>query len=500
METWYRLALPNKLAFAFILDPNNEEASIVKCALNVGRECRTQLEGVVAIEEEWTEAMGLARSCLPDEQANYHSMIVERGRSLGLGLGPNKKCKEAAAYVAYMVASEGPSKIPRELASKLVANPTIRDPDPERYDVTSENQPDPNLAQYAVVWHVSTGVCKGWFHEDEARAEKRFKQLVNGPCVAMIFKPNGEEWKRWGHYGQKHSAWKQMKQFAQRRQGPGHGSAQAAPPRSRSRSPRRHDKGFSEQDTALQENVCCKNTWPAEYKFCPLCGDTLEDDVEVLDDEVDWEEIRAWIAEQPVRTKTEQEDGQIKQEDGEEDDGQEDDGPKDDGPENDGQEDDGGVEKVSLGRDTEEYRVLGIQRSISPTFTKGGWLQDLIDRLESKEVHPMEDDFLVLNMAKATWYVKEEDEHTGVKTRKPRTRYYTLDHRRLYCMWHAGVRQFRAKIVLQGPVFNEFARKARYLGSELETLHRKLQWKVWEDYKYWDWKIPKPLAKADDGC
>lgn len=106
--------------------------------------------------------------------------------------------------------------------------------------------------------------------------------------------------------------------------------------------------------------------------------------------------------------------------------------------------------------------VLCIQRHISNTFRNGQRLHDVIQRLKNGEVDPMKDDWLVLRISKATWYDRSSGQHV--------TRYYTYDHRRLYCIWMAGCSKVRARIELNCPAFSELARKAHRLGTRLEPL------------------------------
>ena len=104
--------------------------------------------------------------------------------------------------------------------------------------------------------------------------------------------------------------------------------------------------------------------------------------------------------------------------------------------------------------------VLCTQESISATFRDGRRLEDLIHCLKNGDVDPMKDDFLVLKMMKARWH----DRRSG----RCVTKYYALDHRRLWCMWRAGCSKVRARIELDHPVFDEFARKASRCGTRLE--------------------------------
>lgn len=104
-------------------------------------------------------------------------------------------------------------------------------------------------------------------------------------------------------------------------------------------------------------------------------------------------------------------------------------------------------------------RVWPIQESIRHTFrdtrhtlesTKSDLLNGVID--------PMRDDFLILNVAAA--HVRGEST----------LRYYTYDHRRAWCMHEAGVSKVRLRLVLIGPSFDEFVRKADGLGKRIVEL------------------------------
>jgi hypothetical protein len=74
--------------------------------------------------------------------------------------------------------------------------------------------------------------------------------------------------------------------------------------------------------------------------------------------------------------------------------------------------------------------VLAVQKSISDHFRDGRPLSRLIDDLLSGAVHPLRDDFLMLQVAAANG------------------RYYTFDHRRLWCMYKAGFT--RVRVALNG--------------------------------------------------
>ena len=71
---------------------------------------------------------------------------------------------------------------------------------------------------------------------------------------------------------------------------------------------------------------------------------------------------------------------------------------------------------------------------------------------------------LVLGMALANW----SDSRLGRSVEK----YFTFDHRRLWCMKMAGCRHVRARIVMQGDMFNQFVRKAGLAGTRPEDLQR----------------------------
>ena len=93
----------------------------------------------------------------------------------------------------------------------------------------------------------------------------------------------------------------------------------------------------------------------------------------------------------------------------------------------------------------------------------GTSLEELISWLEEGRVNPVSTSWLVFKMAKASW----RDHETGRWT----TKFYTFDHRRLYCMCKAGIKTVRAKIAMQGPDFDEFVRKADSFGIKPSQLH-----------------------------
>ena len=91
--------------------------------------------------------------------------------------------------------------------------------------------------------------------------------------------------------------------------------------------------------------------------------------------------------------------------------------------------------------------VRNLQRRCSSRFRDGRPLEQTIQQLESGQVNELHHPNFVLNVAKAV--------------RDGRATYYTLDHRRLYCMRRAGKQHVRVRICLAGRMFDEFARKAR---------------------------------------
>ena len=101
--------------------------------------------------------------------------------------------------------------------------------------------------------------------------------------------------------------------------------------------------------------------------------------------------------------------------------------------------------------------VWCMQEKISPKFRNGRPLKSMIEGLKSGREDPMRTPYLVLDMARAEF-------------RDRPVRFYTFDHRRCYCMLQAGVRKVRARIVLDGPAFNDLARKSSGLGKPLHQL------------------------------
>ena len=101
-----------------------------------------------------------------------------------------------------------------------------------------------------------------------------------------------------------------------------------------------------------------------------------------------------------------------------------------------------------------------IQDSIAARFRRGNTLESLIQDLESGRVNPMAAEFLVIRVGKAEF-------------QDAPPRYYTFDHRRLFCMWKALVPRIRVRVIMEGEIFNEFAKKSDGLGHKLSELHRR---------------------------
>ena len=95
--------------------------------------------------------------------------------------------------------------------------------------------------------------------------------------------------------------------------------------------------------------------------------------------------------------------------------------------------------------------ICFLQPSIGRRFRDGRELQDTIVALRTGQVDVNSDPRFVLNVAMAK--VRQRHGHTNVV-------YYTMDHRRLYCMRRAGCEQARVSVKLFGHWFNEFVRKA----------------------------------------
>ena len=93
-------------------------------------------------------------------------------------------------------------------------------------------------------------------------------------------------------------------------------------------------------------------------------------------------------------------------------------------------------------------------------------LESVINKLETGEYDPMRDDWLILRAARAR--VRHHFKHES-KT----TRYYTMDHRRAWCMLKAGCTKIRVKIEMDGALFDEFANKADSLGKPINELIRR---------------------------
>ena len=86
---------------------------------------------------------------------------------------------------------------------------------------------------------------------------------------------------------------------------------------------------------------------------------------------------------------------------------------------------------ASRGRSTRDLAGGGVRR----------WFPSLAT-LKQCLVNPMADDFLILNVAQAN--IRERH------CQKRKVRYYTFDHRRLWCMYHAGCRAVRVRVARSG--------------------------------------------------
>ena len=98
-------------------------------------------------------------------------------------------------------------------------------------------------------------------------------------------------------------------------------------------------------------------------------------------------------------------------------------------------------------------RLWAVQDSILSRFHDGRPFEPLIQSLQSGAVDPMTASFLVLDAAEANIRLSRD-----VREK----RYYTLDHRRLWCMYQARCPkvQVRIKPQLCGKDFSDFVNKA----------------------------------------
>lgn len=185
----------------------------------------------------------------------------------------------------------------------------------------------------------------------------------------------------------------------------------------------------------------CGEEGGPEAKFCSQCGHRFDnstdvevisftlDGEEVLFNEDDWEEFGRIVCERARAMDVKREDGYQKRSD---------------------------VVEVNL----DQVRCL--QTNISRCFRNGQPIHGLIEKLEKRDVHPRHTDWLILRIAKACWYDRAQ--------RCSIEKYYTFDHRRLWCLWKTGFTKVRARIEFDGPLFNEFMRKA---ASSFEGTHPK---------------------------
>eukprot|EP00438_Fugacium_kawagutii_P027272 Skav214365 [mRNA] locus=scaffold86:651312:655028:+ [translate_table: standard] len=89
--------------------------------------------------------------------------------------------------------------------------------------------------------------------------------------------------------------------------------------------------------------------------------------------------------------------------------------------------------------------VHNLQKRISPRFRNGRSLGETISKLTRGEINHLQHPKFVLRVAKSSL--------------NRCVHYWTLDHRRLFCMKQAGKQQVRVKIVLAHPMFDEFVWK-----------------------------------------
>ena len=105
--------------------------------------------------------------------------------------------------------------------------------------------------------------------------------------------------------------------------------------------------------------------------------------------------------------------------------------------------------------------LWAIQASIRQTFRASRYtLESTTSDLLNGVIDPMWYDFLILNVAALT-VPGESSMHI-----------YTYDHRRAFCMDQAGICKVRLRVVLSGPIFDEFVRKADSLGKPVRMQRR----------------------------
>jgi len=330
-------------------------------------------------------------------------------------------------------------------------------------------------------WGYAVCQCKfdkvtGFFFPNSGDAERFFDQVKCGEHPTILLNSEGEEVKKSGRKDraimQKFWNWWKGEQGqeaeANQRRDAGHrGASSKEVPRGKPPSKRPchggdtcwekeggeehyHPPAQGRQETGSdgeppKKRICgskdCKKPEnPADNKFCGNCGRPLDaedvSDVEVigfslggLQEQIapdDWEEFHAAV----IRARSVKEEAgafssELFTETGE-------------------------MEEVEL-RD-----VLCLQENIGRHFRNRLPLESLIRDLGEGNVDPMTTPWLALRVAKAEC--------------RDATKYYTFDHRRLWCMWKADVRKIRVQIALKGQAFNEFARKCESLGRHVSQL------------------------------
>ena len=120
MPQMWKLILPQQSVLAVLVTKDSQK-ELLNLANILFQERKSLMKLEKSGTEGWTQRMRLARSCLTDEQADYHSWIVEDNWIAGFGLGPNHYSCKAAAYLAHMVSDPSAQSHPLLPGLKIAA-------------------------------------------------------------------------------------------------------------------------------------------------------------------------------------------------------------------------------------------------------------------------------------------------------------------------------------------------------------------------------------------
>lgn len=127
--------------------------------------------------------------------------------------------------------------------------------------------------------------------------------------------------------------------------------------------------------------------------------------------------------------------------------------------------------KLDIKAEVKEVDVETIyytQRSCSGEFRNGLPLEHLVQGLRDGCFHPLQDEFLILNVVQTEFRLRQA--HRAPK----RTVYFSLDNRRLKCMKDVACKVARVRVVVCNKVVDELINKAEVsLRSDIRVRDRQ---------------------------